>query len=157
MTKVTVLTRGHSCEAAGLHPVLTARFCRRIAHEHAAASGEGELHWYGAGYDDLPRECVLVPWQQPGGFFGNTCAPQRCGGCTASKRCLCLNVPQARHRALPPLPPPPPLPPSPPSPPSPPPSPPSPPASHSCDGWERSGPLIPNVVHQPWLGGATLR
>ena len=147
MTKVTVLTRGHSCEAAGLHPVLTARFCRRIAHEHAAASGDGELRWYGAGYDDLPRECVLVPWQQPGGFFGNTCALQRCGGCTASKRCLCLNVPQARHRALPPLPPPPP----------PPPSPPSPPVSHSCDGWERSGPLIPNVVHQPWLGGATLR
>jgi hypothetical protein len=87
MIKVTVLTRGHSCEAAGLHTVRTERFCRRIAREQA---GGDELRWYGSGYDDLPRECVLIPWQQPGGFFGNTCAPQRCGGCTAWKRCLCL-------------------------------------------------------------------
>ena len=55
MMKVTVLTRGHSCEAAGLHSVRTERFCRRIAREQA---GGDELRWYGSGYNDLPRECV---------------------------------------------------------------------------------------------------
>ena len=65
MMKVTVLTRGYSCAAAGLHSVRTERFCRRIAREQA---GGDELRWYGSGYDDLPRECVFIPWQQPGGF-----------------------------------------------------------------------------------------
>ena len=151
MMKVTVLTRGRSCEAAGLHSVQSARFCKRVARQQ---DGGDTLQWYGSGYDDIPGECVLVPWQRPGGFFGNRCAPKRCEGCSTWKRCLCLNVPQKRFRSLPPAPPPPPLPPSPPSPPSPPPLP---KGSHSCKGWKRTGPLIPNVVHQPWLGGATLK
>lgn len=66
MMKVTVLTRGRSCEAAGLHSVQSARFCKRVARQQ---DGGDTLQWYGSGYDDYSGRVCARAVAAAGCFF----------------------------------------------------------------------------------------